>query len=131
MSEIEIVLNQVQCLNCGDIIQSHHRHDFKTCNCGSLTVDGGSDYIRRLGNHSDYLEMTVYSDAPFTEIREALHRGSRGVSGKEPLKWIPLCEIDDVYLDNLIAWQYSLGYDQQFVSKMYIKEKEWRGLQNK
>lgn len=41
-----------QCTNCGDIIQSMHRHDFVTCKCWQesdqltgFTIDGGSDYV--------------------------------------------------------------------------------------
>jgi len=42
-----IVLNQAKCLDCGDLIFSAHRHDFQTCSCENLSVDGGMDYIRR------------------------------------------------------------------------------------
>ena len=34
-------------INCGDIIESTSTHDIKSCSCGSVTVDGGKDYIRR------------------------------------------------------------------------------------
>jgi len=43
-----IVLNQAKCLDCGDLIFSGYRHDFRACSCGKLSVDGGMDYIRRL-----------------------------------------------------------------------------------
>lgn len=32
---------------CGDIIESTFRHDFVTCSCGAVSVDGGKDYLRR------------------------------------------------------------------------------------
>jgi hypothetical protein len=38
-----------QCLKCGDIIQSKHRHDFVQCECGESFVDGGEDYFRAGG----------------------------------------------------------------------------------
>ena len=38
-----------QCLKCGDIIQSMHRHDFVRCECGESFVDGGNDYFRAGG----------------------------------------------------------------------------------
>ena len=44
---IKIIRNRAQCLLCGDIIESHSRHDFVTCKCGALSVDGGHSYIRR------------------------------------------------------------------------------------
>lgn len=47
----EIILrNSARCLQCGDEVESTHRHDFRTCRCGKLGVDGGHDYIRRIGS---------------------------------------------------------------------------------
>ncbi len=46
MTEI-IIVNAARCLECGDVIESKHRHDFKQCSCAALFVDGGTDYIRR------------------------------------------------------------------------------------
>ena len=42
-----VVLNKCQCRQCGDIIESVHRHDFVSCKCGSIFTDGGKSYIRR------------------------------------------------------------------------------------
>ena len=38
--------HEVQCLQCGDVIQSMYRHDFKWCACKSIAVDGGGDYLK-------------------------------------------------------------------------------------
>ena len=46
-----------------DIIESVHRHDFKSCFCGRVSVDGGKDYLRRCFTESpekDYTELTKY-----------------------------------------------------------------------
>jgi len=40
--------NAIKCRSCGDEIESTHRHDFKTCSCGKVAVDGGKEYLRRL-----------------------------------------------------------------------------------
>ena len=37
------ITNRMQCKICGDIIESKHRHDFVTCKCGNLSIDGGLD----------------------------------------------------------------------------------------
>lgn len=42
-----LIRNSARCLKCGDEIVSTHRHDFRWCGCGSIFVDGGTDYIRR------------------------------------------------------------------------------------
>jgi len=39
-------LNRARCVKCGDIIISRHRHDFVTCKCGAISIDGGNDYCR-------------------------------------------------------------------------------------
>ena len=44
---MRIIKNQVKCLKCNDIIVSRHRHDFVTCTCGNVSVDGGQDYPKR------------------------------------------------------------------------------------
>jgi len=56
-----IVRNAVRCLKCDDIIESKFRHDFVTCKCGSISVDGGIDYLRRVGNLEDYEDLSEAS----------------------------------------------------------------------
>lgn len=50
-----IIQNEAKCLACGDIIWSAHNHDFKTCSCGQVAVDGGQEYIRRVYKSSEPL----------------------------------------------------------------------------
>lgn len=38
--------NRAQCRRCLDVIESHHRHDYRRCKCGAIFVDGGKDYHR-------------------------------------------------------------------------------------
>jgi len=45
-----IIQNAVSCNGCGDFIVSKHRHDFVTCTCGAISVDGGQAYLRRIGS---------------------------------------------------------------------------------
>ena len=44
-----IIQNAASCNGCGDFIVSKHRHDFVTCSCGAIAVDGGQEYLRRVG----------------------------------------------------------------------------------
>ena len=67
----KILVNQIQCNNCGDLIFSAHRHDFKYCQCEQSAVDGGMDYLRRTG--SGYKELSiVVEDEAFEAMKEAL-----------------------------------------------------------
>jgi hypothetical protein len=59
MSEGMILRNQAVCSLCGDHIKSIHKHDFKSCCCGALSVDGGPEYLRRLGNPGDYRDTSI------------------------------------------------------------------------
>ena len=54
-----ILSNQVECLKCGDKPFSASVHDFKSCKCGNISVDGGMLYLRRIGSMSDCKEMSI------------------------------------------------------------------------
>jgi hypothetical protein len=64
-----IIQNAVTCLGCGDFIVSKHRHDFVTCTCGSISVDGGQAYLRRVGS----LTPGTYVDESW-ELPDDLYR---------------------------------------------------------
>jgi len=53
-----IVQNAVNCLSCGDLIVSKHRHDFVTCTCGAISVDGGQEYLRRIGDFANAVDLS-------------------------------------------------------------------------
>ena len=57
---MRIKVNKIRCKKCDDVIKSLHRHDFKFCKCGAVAVDGGKDYLRRLGNREDWEELSEY-----------------------------------------------------------------------
>lgn len=58
--------NKAQCKVCKEIIESKHRHDFQVCKCwrergdgvGGIAVDGGLDYLRRVGNLDNFIELS-------------------------------------------------------------------------
>ena len=53
-----IILNKVKCINCGEIIESKTINDFKRCMCGKIAIDGGKEYLKRIGNDEDYIELS-------------------------------------------------------------------------
>ncbi len=56
----DIYVNAARCKVCGWFIRSRNRHDFVTCSCGAVSVDGGSHYCKRTGdpvNCEDIIEM--------------------------------------------------------------------------
>lgn len=42
-----IIRNSAKCLVCNREIVSHFRHDYVSCLCGNLSIDGGKDYFKR------------------------------------------------------------------------------------
>ena len=60
ISNEKILVNKIQCKKCKDIIESKHVHDFKWCSCGAVAVDGGLEYLRRVGNIEDIIELSEF-----------------------------------------------------------------------
>lgn len=58
--ENKIIINKAQCKKCKDIIESKDTNDLKRCTCGSIAVDGGLEYIKRIGNPDDVIELSEY-----------------------------------------------------------------------
>lgn len=82
MTDTYVVSNQIRCPKCSDTPFSMHRHDFATCKCGAVSVDGGQEYFKRVG--SSWEEMSVTIDpvalvAIIKEVEEAME------SGRNPL----------------------------------------------
>ena len=84
-----IVQNAASCNGCGDFIVSKHRHDFVECTCGSIAVDGGQEYLRRVGSlepgsyndHSWSLPDKLYRDcAEAVEDAEETGRNKYGIA---------------------------------------------------
>ena len=122
----EIILNRAKCNKCNDIITSYHGHDYITCKCGLIAVDGGTNYLRRTGEPSDMTEMSIDSSKPFKIIRENYHRGGRGKNGNEQLKWVPMSEMSDNWLLACIEYNDDRGLGKSFANKMYKKELTYR-----
>ena len=53
-----IIRNRVRCKRCNDIIESKSVHDFVTCSCKAVSVDGGTFYLRRCGYPEDFEELS-------------------------------------------------------------------------
>ncbi len=79
-----IVQNAATCLSCGDFIVSKHRHDFVTCTCGAIAVDGGQDYLRRVGDFTNAtdeswsLDSDLYFDCA-KAVNDALDLGKNNI----------------------------------------------------
>jgi hypothetical protein len=59
--EPRILRNRARCTLCGDVVESRHRHDFRSCGCGAVAVDGGRAYLRRCGEPANLEEMSEFA----------------------------------------------------------------------
>ena len=79
-----IIQNAATCLSCGDFIVSKHRHDFVECTCGAIAVDGGQDYLRRIGDFTNAtdqswsLDSDLYFDCA-KAVSDALDTGRNNI----------------------------------------------------
>ena len=58
----EIISNKIKCKKCEGVIESKSTSDLKRCSCGAVAVDGGTEYLKRIGNENDYIELSINKD---------------------------------------------------------------------
>ena len=69
-------IRSLRCGKCGDKIFSRARHDFRTCTCGGLFIDGGFDYRRWGGEQIDLAKDTwIEVDATRKELLQDYYSG--------------------------------------------------------
>jgi hypothetical protein len=102
----KILKNQARCKKCGDAPVSAHVHDYRSCKCGAMAVDGGKEYIRRSAEDFDFVEeLSVFLPQPAHEvIVDAIVRdikNNRSLKAryvalhatKSSLRWVVISEI--------------------------------------
>lgn len=106
MNEVkQIILNRVQCKNCGEVLTSYNRHDYKTCGCENETmVDGGTEYQRYGGKDLDLVDTssTIYLSEDHEMNRSAAHWGNRGKDGRSPLSYKSIADMSNTHLANIL-----------------------------
>lgn len=69
---MDITRNAAECALCGDVVESKHRLDFRTCECGEISVDGGLFYLKRVGEPQNFIERSEFSTSPEKADTESL-----------------------------------------------------------
>lgn len=58
---VRILINAAECEECGEEVWSLRVHDFNSCKCGKVKVDGGLAYIKRtVKDRSVYNDKSVF-----------------------------------------------------------------------
>jgi hypothetical protein len=127
--EKQLIHSSVTCLECGEVLVSYHRHDYKTCSCEQGTmIDGGLEYLRCGGKDLAKVQTnTLYDDAPHEQIREVVSRGGRGVNGDEPLTYVLLKDISSDWLESIIEYETQHRPTNRFLP-IYKNEQKFRQL---
>lgn len=92
--QLILVKNSVICGYCNEEIQSQYQHDFKVCSCGKTYVDGGVlGYYTRVGGDNYTCTSVRCTKDDIACIREHITWGTRGKSGKDKLKRVPIKDL--------------------------------------
>jgi hypothetical protein len=129
--EKQIILNRVQCRECGEVLTSYNRHDYKTCACYNETmVDGGTDYQRYGGKDLGLVDTTstVYLSDDHMINRVAAHWGNRGKDGRSPLSYKSIADMSNDHINNII--KDMMGKIAPWMEEIMINEQLYRFINN-
>jgi len=123
-TQSRILLNRIQTPD-GTILTSYNRHDYveyrDRLTKEVLMVDGGTDYLRR--NVGTYEELSVYDDGTHITRRSAVHWGTRGKDGKQPLVYKPIKDLDLDHIEAILKTQHQIS---DFYKNVFKEELKYR-----
>lgn len=76
VKRLQLVSNKARCRQCDDVIESTHRHDFVWCKCGAIAVDGGTAYLKRCGDLTNFEELSEEIEVDVVVECESCYRES-------------------------------------------------------
>jgi hypothetical protein len=80
-----IIRNAAQCAVCLDVIQSTHVHDYVSCKCNEISVDGGNRYLRRSANDiNNLIELSISTNDPFIPHSTQLENNDMTIAAHHP-----------------------------------------------
>lgn len=123
-TESRILLNRIKTPD-GTILTSYNRHNYveykDTITKEVLMVDGGTDYLRR--NMGTYEELSVYDDGTHLTRRSAVHWGTRGKDGRQPLVYKPIKDLDSDHIEAILKTQHQIS---DFYKEIFKDELKYR-----
>jgi hypothetical protein len=123
-TESRILLNRIKTPD-GTILTSYNRHNYveykDTLTKEVLMVDGGTDYLRR--NIGTYEELSVYDDGSHITRRSAVHWGTRGKDGRQPLVHKLLKDLDSDHIEAILKTQHQIS---DFYREIFKEELKYR-----
>lgn len=116
----------------GTVLSSRHVHDFVTHEDSKTGkrygVDGGPDYLRRIGDVNECEDLSITSDSSFEEIRVKFHWGSFGKNGDQKKVDRRLSELSSSHLEAILK-NINFPHDSTF-KKWFEQEVDYRKQKN-
>ncbi len=109
----------------GTHLVSKDNYDFvghKDANGKTYAIDGGTECPRFIGDFSDCVDTSVYSDDGIIIIRDAFLWGTYGPNGDQDLTYVLLKNLSDNHIENIIRTQNLTDY----LLKIFKGEQEFR-----
>ena len=126
MTEPRLLANRIITPD-GTMLQSYHRHDYKTyidANGKEYMVDGGIEYQRcNIHDEAPHQDACVYSNDPHNVIRDAFRWGTYGKGGDQPLRWARLSEMSNKHIEAILETQHHIGPQ---IRKVFEDEQQHR-----
>jgi len=86
-------------MSCGDIVFSRARHDYRTCSCNLVAIDGGRDYTKICGNANDFEIINLEVPLDNKVLYDSWNRGLKSIgilkNGKLKKGYVILNEPED------------------------------------
>lgn len=113
----------------GTILESTHRHDYKTYidtkSNEEYMVDGGNDYLRRSVNKVPYVELSKYctTTTEITTIRKYFKWGTYGKNGDQPREDLRLMDLSNEHIGAILRTQTHIS---ELVKSFFERELNYR-----
>lgn len=111
----------------GTVLVSKHRHDYQSHtdkNGKTYAIDGGTDYIRWIGDiQKDCTDTSLYDTDTIEVLREELSWGTYGKDGTEPLHFILIKDMTTEHILNILKLLPLTNF-----KKVLKRELEYRDL---
>ena len=116
----------------GTVLQSFHTHDYKT-HVDAVTgetymIDGGLLYSRGSINIIPAIGDYATSEDSPEHIRERFYWGTCGITGKEPLRYKPLKDLDTDHIEAILETQ---KYLHAKIQDTLLNELAYRKIEEK
>lgn len=109
--QIMIIRNAAKCAVCNDVIQSTHSHDYVSCQCDEISIDGGNRYLRRMAkNINNLIDISISTDESFIPHSVELENTNSTIAAHHPDTCIgKQCALHKRTEHEMRKWEQSLA----------------------